>query len=63
MEKATATHSSILPGEFYSMEYSPWSHKKLDTTEQRPLSLDFKYMFKVNIKCIANDFHIVYTSV
>ena len=46
-----------------SMDYIVQSCKKLDMTEQHSLSLDFKYMFKVSIKCIANNFHIVDTSV
>ena len=37
LEKDMATHSSILPGEFYGQRslvgYSPWSPKELDTTE------------------------------
>ena len=38
LEKAKATHSSILAGEFHGL-YSPWGHKELDTTEQ--VSLHF----------------------
>ena len=37
LEKATATPSSILPGEFHGQKsrtgYSLWDHKALDTTE------------------------------
>ena len=42
LEKDMATHSSILPGEFYGQRslvgYSPWSPKELDTTERLSLS-------------------------
>ena len=38
LEKGMATHSSILPGEFYRQRslagYSLWGHKESDTTEQ-----------------------------
>ena len=37
LEKATATHSSILPGEFHGQRsqagYSPWGRKEVETTE------------------------------
>ena len=37
LEKDMATHTSILPGEFYGQKslvsYSPWGPKELDTTE------------------------------
>ena len=37
LEKGTATHSSILPGEFHGQRslagYSPCGHKEADTTE------------------------------
>ena len=32
LEKGTATHSSILAGEFHGL-YSSWAHKELDMTE------------------------------
>ena len=38
LEEGMATHSSILPGEFYGQrslaDYSQWGHKELDTTER-----------------------------
>ena len=38
LEKEMATHSSILAWEIHRQrslaDYSPWGHKKLDTTEQ-----------------------------
>ena len=38
LEKGTATHSSVFPGEFHGqrspVDCSPWGHKELDTTEQ-----------------------------
>ena len=43
LEKGTATHSSILPGEFHGL-YSPWGCKELDMTEQLSLS-DFYYCY------------------
>ena len=42
LEKATTTHTSILPGEFHVL-YSLWGHKELDTTEQISLHLKFPY--------------------
>ena len=43
LEKGMATYSSILPGEIHGQRslvgYSPWGHKKLDTTKQQTLSL------------------------
>ena len=46
LEKGKATHSSILPGEFYGQkslaDYSPWGRTELDTTER--LSLHFTSM-------------------
>ena len=43
LEKGMATHSCILPGEFYGQRslagYSPWTHIESDTTEQLTLSL------------------------
>ena len=37
LEKAMATHSSILPGKFHGQRslslYSPWSPKELDMTQ------------------------------
>ena len=42
LEKGKATHFSIWPREFYGL-YSPWGHKKSDTTEQ----LSF-YLLKLN---------------
>ena len=38
LENEKATHSSILPSEFYEL-FSPWDRKGLDTTEK--LSLHF----------------------
>ena len=32
LEKGKATHSSVLPGEFYEL-YRPWGHKKSNMTE------------------------------
>ena len=37
LEKGTATHSSILPGEFQGL-YSPWGHKESDMTGRLSLS-------------------------
>ena len=55
LEKGMATHSSILPGEFYgqrSLEgYSPWSHKKSGTTEQ--LSPSPSEFSKLKLVCQA----------
>ena len=38
-----ATHSSILPGKSHGqrslVDYSPWGHKELDTTEQLKRSI------------------------
>jgi len=38
LEEGMATHSSVLPGEFYGqrslMGYSSWGRKELDMTEQ-----------------------------
>ena len=38
LEEGMATHSSILPGEFYGQrslaDYSQWGHKESDTTER-----------------------------
>ena len=38
LEKALATHSSILPGEFHGQRslvgYRPWGRKESDTTER-----------------------------
>ena len=37
LEKEMATHSGILAGEFHGqsclVDYSPWGHKELNTTE------------------------------
>ena len=38
LEKGTATHSSIVAGEFHEL-YSTWGRKELDTTERLALSL------------------------
>ena len=42
LEKGTATHSSILPGQFHGQrslaDYISWGHKELDTTERLSLS-------------------------
>ena len=52
LEKGTATHSVLLPGEFHGQRslvgYSPWSHKKSCTTKQLRLTqsmLDFPSLF------------------
>ena len=43
LEEGMATHSSILPGEFYGWRslagYSPWGHKELKTTDSMDMSL------------------------
>ena len=43
LEKEMATHSSILPGKSHGqrslVDYSPWGHKELDTTEQLKRSI------------------------
>ena len=55
LKKGTASHSSILPGEFNgqrSLEgYSPWSRKELDTTEQLTLSLSKSKHSKIVAIC------------
>ena len=43
LEKEMATHSSILHGKSHGqrslVDYSPWGHKELDTTEQLKRSI------------------------
>ena len=38
------------------MDYSPWGHKKLDTTEQLVLSL-FIYLAALGLSCCMHDLH------
>ena len=50
LEKKMAIHSSIFAEESYGHRslagYSPWGHKKLDTTEQLTISLSlFMYIY------------------
>jgi len=47
LEKGITTYSSILLGEFHGERslagYSPWDHKKLDTTEPDILECEVKW--------------------
>ena len=51
LEKGTATHSVFLPGESNEQRslvgYSPWGHKKSDTTEPPTLPFIFIYIHKL----------------
>ena len=55
LEKGMATHSSI-PGESHVQRslagYSPWGHKKLDTTEQLTLAQERIYALLI-LGCIV----------
>ena len=56
LEKEMATHSSILPWEFYGQRslagYSPWGHKESDTTER--LSVTHSGLFRLTMSLIPS---------
>ena len=58
LEKGTATHSSIVPGECYGQRslagYSPWGHKESDMTE--PLTFTFFFspmLLSIEAVCVS----------